>query len=137
MHPLVSAIMCGSAGSSLLALLNTTGISVSWPGTAALDMETNGESNPGFGSPVPEDWIIAAPITGIGNNFHVRAVKTSGTETLPTGWYALSSQVNAYSISVPATSDVSWIGDLEYSLDGGSTTVATCPFTLAAQYVAP
>lgn len=116
---------------------NTDAQSESWPGTGYIQFETNGTVT--TSSTATWDWIGGAPITGIGTGVHIRMVRVSGYNSMTNDntWLELTA-ARQFAVSVLGVTDETWVGYVEYSLDGGSTVVATSDtIDITGQYIGP
>lgn len=111
-----------------------------WPGTAYIQFNTNGTIVTSTHAPFSViNWIGGAPITGIGTGVHIRMVRTSGYNSMPNDdtWLEITSD-RQFAVSVLGVSDETWVGYVEYSLDGGTTVAATsAQIDITAQYIGP
>ena len=120
MNLLIAAIIA-AAGGSLISKFFTGSYDTTGIGSASLTFETDGSCTiDGLGG--PERWFTGTPISGVS----VRLRKSSGNNFAPDNddtWLALSSP-RTFTINV-APGTQTWIGYVDFSLDGGSTTLTS------------
>ena len=105
------------------ATFNIGDLSVAWQGTSYLQFNTDGTLTTPAGA--AGYWVGSAASTGIGTGKYIRMVRTSGYNSMinDNTWLEVTSN-RQFAVSV-AGFDETWTGYVEYSLDGGSSVVAT------------
>lgn len=106
-----------------------------------LTFQTDGSCDKFTIVPGTEDWATGQPITGYGTGVHVRLRTTSGTlsysASLSAGtWYEITSArvFGVQRLTGEGVGTNTWDGDIDFSLDGGTTTIWTSSLTINATY---